>query len=73
MVGSAGQKRVRGDFFDFYKVRFPEESARHAVGLNTHKIEQNSKLLKKHIVLTKKLKKRRKSRKKRQLMLPMHI
>lgn len=32
MTGSAGQKRVPSDFFDFYKVRFPEASKRKLIG-----------------------------------------
>ena len=32
MTGSAGQKRVPSDFFDFYKVRFPEASKRILIG-----------------------------------------
>ena len=32
MTGSAGQKRVPSDFFDFYKVRLPEASKRILIG-----------------------------------------
>ncbi|MCK9602966.1 MAG: restriction endonuclease subunit S [Candidatus Omnitrophica bacterium] len=32
MTGSAGQKRVPSDFFDFYKVRFPDASKRKLIG-----------------------------------------
>ncbi len=32
MTGSAGQKRVPADFFDYYKVRFPDISKRKHVG-----------------------------------------
>ena len=32
MTGSAGQKRVPSDFFDFYKVRFPDAKKRLLVG-----------------------------------------
>lgn len=51
MAGSAGQKRVPSDFFDFYKIRFPEKQKRKKLGEQLMKCDVEIENLKKAIAL----------------------
>ena len=49
MTGSAGQKRVPSDFFDFYKVRFPEASKRKLIGQQMKSFDEKTVNIKENI------------------------
>jgi len=49
MTGSAGQRRVPSDFFDFYKVRFPEASKRKLIGQQMKSFDEKIADLKRNI------------------------
>lgn len=53
MTGSAGQKRVPVDFFDFYKVRFPDASKRKLISQQMKSLDEKIMNIKKNIDGTK--------------------
>jgi len=53
MTGSAGQKRVPSDFFDYYKISFPDEKNRKKLGDQLLNCDVEIENLKKTIDLTK--------------------
>lgn len=57
MTGSAGQKRVPSDFFDFYKVKFPDISQRKVIGQRMEELNKKIENLKSQIDTTKAIKK----------------
>lgn len=57
MTGSAGQKRVPADFFDFYKVRFPDIKQRKIIGQKMRAFDEKIENLKSQIDITKAIKK----------------
>ena len=57
MTGTAGQKRVPSDFFDFYKVRFPEASERKTTGQRMKTFDEKIDAVKDQIKVIRTLKK----------------
>jgi type I restriction enzyme, S subunit len=57
MTGSAGQKRVPADFFDYYEICFPNEQKRKKLGEQLLKCDEEMQGLKKIIELTKNIQK----------------
>ena len=52
MTGSAGQKRVPSNFFDFYKFNLPEKRKRKDLGSQLRKYDYKIDHLKKNIIIT---------------------
>jgi type I restriction enzyme S subunit len=57
MTGSAGQKRVPADFFEFYKIRFPDAAKRKHVGDQMKSFDENIAGVKNHIDAVRSIKK----------------
>jgi len=57
MTGSAGQKRVPSDFFDFYKVKFPEASERKIIGQRMKTFDKEISVIKNQINVVRAIKK----------------
>ncbi len=53
MVGSAGQRRVQADFFDFFKIHLPGKDSRLKFGLLMKKIQEQEIKVKENILNTK--------------------
>ena len=56
MTGSAGQKRVQVEFFDFYKLHAPSKEDRKIIGDKLFEIDSNIAILKLEISLSQQIK-----------------
>ena len=56
MTGSAGQKRVQIEFFDFYTLQAPTKEQRQKIGEKLFEIDCNISALKQQIILSQQIK-----------------
>lgn len=56
MTGTAGQKRVQVEFFDFYKLQAPSKEQRKTIGERLFEVDSNISMLKRQISLSQQIK-----------------